>query len=184
MEWTTDQWLNVFGLFLRAAGLLVGVFVAWKGYQWAYKKWLDQKALENRYELQRMKYDAKLAAYKGAWSLISYLGHRDTPVGMFALYGKGANSTLYLFPDRVAAFNVAIEEIFYQQGHGLLLPTAYKNRLFEIRSIVNGMLYSKDKQVNKDGLIAIEAELKDRFFEDKKWLAAEVKRYLEEEKML
>jgi hypothetical protein len=172
MELTTDQWFKLLGL-------LVTVGVAAAGYFMANKNWQRQ-----------IRYDSKIAAYKGAWKLLSYMAFEDNPEkGLFEMHHEGAEQevkNMYLLEDRVAPFFQAVEEVIYEEGHGIYLPSSFRQKLFKYKHDVGKVFYAEKKQRkrNKENMILLNDSLATYLRRTKQELTEELRQLMKEDRML
>lgn len=181
---TTPEKMELAGLVIRGLSLVLTGIIAYLGYNWAHRNWVRQKAIEHDYQQQQLRFDTKIAAYKGAWSLISYMGQMDNPKAMFYKSWEQGKEQLCLFPERIVLFNEAIERVFFAEGHGVLLPKAYKDLLFPYRTKVNRLRYQKGKQTNKAGHIIVPKEDIKYFNTTRQQMTELVRGLMEAERMI
>jgi len=124
--------------------LILGVLT----YVWGHKVWQKQKAEENLIRIEQKKYDAKVEAYKAAWSLIVFFSENDSPDNILKRgeLDENGNKKFYFRHKQAGIYFDKLQEFFFKQGHGLFLPKEIKSKLFELRSLFYGLCHVAQKQ--------------------------------------
>ncbi len=117
------------------------------GYHFGFRKWLREKETEQRLARDQMRYQSRLEAYRAAWALLAYMSEKENDRTIFVTRLADENqpdqgTACYLRTAQAEAFLKRLPEMFYTEGHGILLDTDTRNRLFEFRGIVYKILDS------------------------------------------
>lgn len=133
---------------------LAALLVAWLTYQYAIKKMRH----ETRVQLQRLKYERKLAALEGCWKLL--LHTTDVENGSNILTWQriaGGATTWYINKAQADGFIKNLAAYFYGSGLGIYLPPVIKTDLFEYRNILYGFLLKEKQNTATDIVLQNEA---------------------------
>jgi len=149
---TTPNWLlEILKLAVPALSAFVGVLLA----IWI---WHHKKRREPGYEslayLNRKRLDGLLKAF----SLLVYITEVENPKAVMIWEKTGGQTTYYLRPKQSREYMVLLSELFYAEGYGLLLGKNIKERFYECRGHLYGVLLKAGALQNGDERIRLEKE--------------------------
>jgi len=118
---------------------LAALLVAWLTYQYALKKMRH----ETRAQLQRLKYERKLAALEACWKLLLHTTEVENGRNILTWQKAEGTTTWYVNKAQAQGFVEALANYFYGSGLGIYLPTDIKAALFEYRNLLYGFLLAE-----------------------------------------
>jgi hypothetical protein len=119
--------------------------------------WHLQKRSEPRYESISYLTQKRLDGLMKAWSLLAYITDVENSKAVM-LWEKDTNTTMYYIrPKQAKEYMVALAEMFYNDGYGLLLGRDVKKLLYEYRNNLYDVLLQTQGKEN-DERIKIENE--------------------------
>ena len=134
-------------LWVELVGMLIPVGLAVWGFVRAFRAWERQKKREIDLLLDRQRYEQKLQACLGVWSLLAYLSGLENEKTVFVR----RDGSWYFRRDQGRDFLANLPEIFYTAGHGVFMPKEVRNGLYEFRGIVYKMLDAFPTDDSKTG---------------------------------
>jgi hypothetical protein len=142
--------------------------------------WHLKKRSEPRYEslgyLNRKRLDGLLKAF----SLLAYITEVENPKAVMQWEKNGSQTVCYLRPDQAREYIVALAELFYADGYGLLLGRNIKELFYEYRGHLYGVLLKTKDEHSDDERIKLEnKELIKRMKEIYDELNAELRQEME-----
>lgn len=123
-------------LWVEMIAMLIPVGLAAWGFIRAYKAWEKQKKREIDLNLERQRYESKLAASRGIWPLLAYLSMWENDKTIFVK----RKQQWYFRKDQAREYLLKLPAAFFEQGHGVFIPKDARDGLYEFRSIVYGGL--------------------------------------------
>lgn len=146
------KWLEI--LLEPAVLIILGA----AGFWWGHRYWRKQKHEELEYLKQQQKiefaagfdqkrFDARLEACKAVWGLILYFSENDNDKNVLRRgeLDEDGNKIIYFRKNQAKLFFEKIPELFYEKGHGLLLPNEIKSRLYTLRGHLMGLYFNAEK---------------------------------------
>lgn len=129
------DWLKVF----------LGPVVTVLGLYYGFKAWKRQKTIEASIWVGQQEEIAKIAACKAAWSLLAYMSEKENSKTVFV---KRGDKLWYLRTEQGQEYFDALENVFFQGGHGLFLSAQTRDLLYSFRTMTRRVL---DKQRDTEG---------------------------------
>ncbi|MCK5269254.1 MAG: hypothetical protein KAJ46_00660 [Sedimentisphaerales bacterium] len=141
---TATNWsLELLKLVLPA---IFGFLAVWLGL-WV---WHRQKRSEPKYQSLGYLNQKRLDGLLKAWSLLAYMTDVENPKAVMLWEKTGRETVYYLRPEQAREYMIALAEMFYADGYGLLLGREIKNLFYEYRSQLYGVLL-KAKSLSDGG---------------------------------
>lgn len=132
---------------------LAALLVAWLTYHYAIKKMRH----ETRVQLQRLKYERKLAALEGCWKLLLHTTDVENGNNILTWQREGGATTWYINKAQADGFIKNLAAYFYGSGLGIYIPPAIKTDLYEYRNILYGFLLKEKQNTATDIVLQNEA---------------------------
>ncbi|MBN8683904.1 MAG: hypothetical protein J0L99_14775 [Chitinophagales bacterium] len=138
--------------------LLLAIF----GYWWALKVWKKQKSIEQHIWSGQQVETARVAACKAVWGLLAFMSEKEHSKTVFVKRGDNQHKTNHLRVAQAKEYLQKIEEVWFLQGHGLLISQGVRDDIFEFRSRVYRFLEKEQRKVGAGNelpdLIEVEEE--------------------------
>ncbi len=120
----------------------------------AYRYAIKQKRMDIRIGIEKTRYERKLYALENCWKLMTYTSDTENTKTILIWEKSVENAKIYYVnTDNCKEFIKELNQFFYGSGLGIYLTTEIKEKLFEYRSIIYGILL-KEKE-NKEIKIRI-----------------------------
>lgn len=132
------------------APLVVPIIVVFIAAWLTYKYSINKLKKETDIALQKELYAKRLEACQNLWKLLAYTARTENPKTVLILNrSKTGEDTWYFNKTNAKAYINALADTFYGMGSGVFINnTAIKEKLFEYRSIVFGMLLKEANNTN------------------------------------
>ena len=118
--------------------------------------WHKKKRSEPRYESLGYLNQKRLDGLLKAWSLLAYITEVENPKAVMLWERNGSETVYYLRPKQAHEYMVALGELFYADGYGLLLGRMVKELFYEYRGHLYGVLLKAKSQQGNDERIKLE----------------------------
>lgn len=119
---------------------LFTIIVAILGYQFAFKKWLDEKKEESKLSAGKARFEQRLAACKAVWSLLVYLSNKEGEKTVILMDGPKDARKYFLRRSAAEEFLARLPKVFYEEGHGIFMPQEVREKLFTFASLVHRVM--------------------------------------------
>jgi hypothetical protein len=120
--------------------LLCAILVVYLTYRYAIK----QKKIDIAFSLKRVKYERKLNALEECWKLCMYMTESENYKSILTWEKeKGSDNVYYFHKSNAEEFKKLLVDFFYGSGLGIYLNKEIKEKIFEYRGIIFGILLSE-----------------------------------------
>ncbi len=142
MDWLSYEPIAISDFIFKG---LIPILLFALGYKYGFRKWLREKETEQRLQRENLRYQSRLEAYRAVWTLLAYMSEKENERTIFVTRLKDenapkGNTAIFLRTEQAQQFLRELPEVFYTQGHGILLDTETRNDLFNFRRIVYKLL--------------------------------------------
>ncbi|RMF24185.1 MAG: hypothetical protein D6765_12105 [Bacteroidetes bacterium] len=134
---------------LIAGKILLPLILFWLGYRFGIRRWLREKKEERRLKREEMQYHHRLESLRAVWGLLAYMSQKENEKTVFVKRLKkqsgpegGSSAAWFLRTKQAHDFLERLPRIFYEQGHGILLPDEIRRDLFAFRTHIHRLLDS------------------------------------------
>lgn len=104
--------------------------------------WHCKRRSEPRYQSINYLNQKRLDGLLRVWSLLGYLTEVENPRAVLIWEKQGGQTTWFLRPQQAREYIEVLSDVFYAEG--LLLDGEIKERLFEYRGLVYGVMLKED----------------------------------------
>lgn len=106
--------------------------------------WHCKRRSEPRYQSINYLNQKRLDGLLRVWSLLGYLTEVENARSVLIWKRQGGQTRWYLRLRQAREYIEELSEVFYAEGHGLLVDSQVKERLYEYRGLVYGVMLKED----------------------------------------
>ncbi|MEZ4942726.1 MAG: CRISPR-associated protein Csx28 [Saprospiraceae bacterium] len=150
LDWLFDPVKNSKPYWLELLPIVITIALAVTGYWMAFRNWKKQKREELRILANQHREAARIAACKAVWALLAYFSEKEHSRTVFVQREDGQQTNWFLRCAQAQDYLKAVEEVFFTQGHGIFMPPAIRDGMYEFRSRVYRILEHSRRQGNSD----------------------------------
>ncbi len=166
----TDKWQVYLGaatLVVTFLTLIVTLFIAIKANRWAMSYWHEQKKEEINYQLLNLRYQGRLEAARAAWGLLAFLSEKESGNNFLVYRGTKEKPEVYFNIERGKKYISRLNQLFYEQGHGIFLTKEINNEIFHVRGNVYRVIDKEQRKESGKEEVQLENPHLIEFFRDR-----------------
>jgi hypothetical protein len=147
------HWLEYVKAFLSPSVTVLLFVIA---YFTAFVTWKKQKKKEIQYNMEVARFGKRMDSCKAVWRLLAYMSDNENTKTVFVTRGDKNSSAIFLRKSQAQEYLKVLPEVFYDQGHGILMPKGVRDEAYHFRRLLYKFLDAERN--NQEELIPVKNE--------------------------